>query len=449
MIAPYLLSHGMFMDGLIYATVSNNLANGQGSYWDLFFSETFQHHFREHPPLAFWIQSWFYQLFGDSYLVEKIYSAVTSIFTGYLIVVFWKRLTTSIKSAWLPILIWISIPIITQAARNNLLENTMTIFICLAFLFIQNQWRKEKLIWLIPAGVMLFLAFMTKDPVALFLWSAPFLYLLISLKKDYFLFIKASVVLVLSTTIPFLILMSMNQAAYDYFLTYFNHQVIGSIENVQTVSSRFWIVLKLLKELITPLLIISLIFLLTRKQKVNEQIDRKSTLLFILIGLSGVLPIIISLKQSGFYFIGSLPFFAIGLALLIKPKVEWLYDKLNIASIGYKSLTVTVGLALIFGTYSAVKNNGKFGRDEEKLSDINAIAEQVNSKTIITATRELADDWASIGYFYRYHQISLKIGYLGESKFIIQPSSSKPILNSEYEKIDLNLKMFNFYQKTE
>ena len=82
MIAPYLLSHGMFMDGMIYATVSNNLANDYGSYWDLSFSDTILHQFREHPPLAFWIQSWWYRLFGDSYIIEKVYSACTYLITG-------------------------------------------------------------------------------------------------------------------------------------------------------------------------------------------------------------------------------------------------------------------------------------------------------------------------------------------------------------------------------
>ena len=128
MIAPYLLSHGMFMDGIMYATVSNNLANGLGSMSDLAFSETIELHFREHPPLAFWIQSMFYKIFGDSFIIEKLYSALTYLTTGLILRKIWIKVTHQKELAWLPLLFWVSIPIITQAARNNLLENTMMIF---------------------------------------------------------------------------------------------------------------------------------------------------------------------------------------------------------------------------------------------------------------------------------------------------------------------------------
>jgi hypothetical protein len=38
--SPSLLSEGMFMDGLIYANISANLAKGLGSFWSPHFSET-------------------------------------------------------------------------------------------------------------------------------------------------------------------------------------------------------------------------------------------------------------------------------------------------------------------------------------------------------------------------------------------------------------------------
>ena len=48
-----IFSNGMFLDGLIYSTVSKNLADGIGTFWNPHFSSTFLPDFHEHPPLAF------------------------------------------------------------------------------------------------------------------------------------------------------------------------------------------------------------------------------------------------------------------------------------------------------------------------------------------------------------------------------------------------------------
>ena len=43
LILPMSIQDGMFLDGLVYATVSHNLANGLGSFWHPNFSATFFH----------------------------------------------------------------------------------------------------------------------------------------------------------------------------------------------------------------------------------------------------------------------------------------------------------------------------------------------------------------------------------------------------------------------
>ena len=89
-ISPGLLSEGMFMDGIVYSTISKNLASGIGSFWNPHFTSTCFPVFHDHPPLAFWIQSVFYKLFGESLLIEKFYSLFTYIIVGYNILRIWK-----------------------------------------------------------------------------------------------------------------------------------------------------------------------------------------------------------------------------------------------------------------------------------------------------------------------------------------------------------------------
>ena len=84
-LSPKLFNKEMFMDGLIYAAISNNLSENIGSFWDLHFSTTLFNHFYEHPPLAIGLESLFFNYFGHSYLVEKFYSLATFFISGYII----------------------------------------------------------------------------------------------------------------------------------------------------------------------------------------------------------------------------------------------------------------------------------------------------------------------------------------------------------------------------
>jgi hypothetical protein len=80
-----LFSNGMFLDGLVYSTISINLANGLGSFWNPHFTATLMPDFHEHPPLAFGIQYIFYKLLGESRFIEKLYSLLTVVIVGFII----------------------------------------------------------------------------------------------------------------------------------------------------------------------------------------------------------------------------------------------------------------------------------------------------------------------------------------------------------------------------
>ncbi|MEO1627822.1 MAG: hypothetical protein AAFV25_21920, partial [Bacteroidota bacterium] len=55
--ASELLEQSMFVDGLWYAAISRNLAQGQGSFWHPHFSALIFSEFHEHPPLVFGLQA--------------------------------------------------------------------------------------------------------------------------------------------------------------------------------------------------------------------------------------------------------------------------------------------------------------------------------------------------------------------------------------------------------
>ena len=89
---PKLLSEGVFFDGLLYASISRNFAEGFGDYWSSRFSDTFFFYtFAEHPPLQIWLGSFAFRLFGDDIHVEKAYSLATFVATSAAMLLIWRR----------------------------------------------------------------------------------------------------------------------------------------------------------------------------------------------------------------------------------------------------------------------------------------------------------------------------------------------------------------------
>ena len=448
MIAPYLLSHGMFMDGIMYATVSNNLANGIGSMSDLLFTDTSIAHFREHPPLAFWIQSLFYKVFGDSFIIEKLYSALTYVITGLIIRKIWIRLTGQKSLAWLPLLFWISIPIITQAARNNLLENTLMIFTTTALYFLIKDKSKPTLLSLAIAGFAIYLGFMTKGFVALFIWSFPFWSYIIRYNNSFVDGSKHTFLLIAFTLIPFTIVSLIYPESYEYLKAYFDIQVSNSLQHVQTVDSRFWIIKKLFKELITPGILIFLILLFSRFSGYtrSEKQDHKMAWLLLMVGLSGVFPIMISLKQNGFYSIPAFAILSISFALFLKDKMLWLYHKINSEHIGFKVYKYITVLGIFVGLIITISNYDKNGRDADKLDDIEKIAAVVDDHFYLDGSFQIPKDWTVAAYFYRYHKINIVPTERPENKYYLSLGVLKDDLVG-YTPIDLNLSYFKLYEQ--
>ena len=86
-----LFREGMFIDGVFYAILSRNLSFGLGSFWEPFFTPTYEPIFHAHPPLFFWLQSALFDLFGDHYWVERLFSLGTALLSGGLIHLLWQK----------------------------------------------------------------------------------------------------------------------------------------------------------------------------------------------------------------------------------------------------------------------------------------------------------------------------------------------------------------------
>ena len=136
LLLPVMVKEGMFLDGVLYASVSRNLAIGVGSFWFPEFDKLGKAglaSFHEHPPLYFAMQSVFFRVFGDGYFVEKLFSLMAAVITGLGIILFWKRINKKrpeyLSYSWIPVLLWIIIPIVFYSYQHNLIEGTMSFFV--------------------------------------------------------------------------------------------------------------------------------------------------------------------------------------------------------------------------------------------------------------------------------------------------------------------------------
>ena len=444
-----LLSNGMFLDGLIYSTVSKNLANGIGTFWNPHFTATCLSDFHEHPPLAFGIQSILFTILGESRFIDKLYSILTVVVVGYIILKIWA--TLGYKYGWFPLFLWLITPTVFWASYNNLLENTLTIFTSLSILFYLKNQERKNYFFIVLSGFMLALGFLTKGFVAFFPWTFPFLLWLFFKQKSFGKMAVDSIGILIFTLTPLLLLILLFPDARLSLHKYIDNQVISSLKNAVTVDSRFDIIKRLFSELIPAagLCILFLVWGRIRKFSVIfEKENSNKAMVFILLGLTGVLPIMISLKQSGFYILPAYPFFAIGAGILLHPLVDSLFIKMNYTSKGFLFFK-WIGYGLFFsGIILSLYFSDHFSRDRDKIKDTYLIIPEIPNGSVININPDMFGDWSLHGYFGRFKNISLDPNLNNNREFLlIKNENYSDTLDRNYKLVKLNTIDYKLFKK--
>src|SRR5690606_23111432 len=129
-ILPFLVQHGMFMDGTQYAIVSRNLAAGEGTFWFPSLSPSWYRAgntaFMEQPPLFYFLESLVFRITGDTIFAERIFCAVCLLITVILVRANWRILNSAELQQkmfwWLPASLFLTTPTIFWCYRNNMVE---------------------------------------------------------------------------------------------------------------------------------------------------------------------------------------------------------------------------------------------------------------------------------------------------------------------------------------
>jgi 4-amino-4-deoxy-L-arabinose transferase-like glycosyltransferase len=305
LVISQLIQDGMFVDGLLYVSVSKNLADGLGTFWNPHVSKTFFSSFHEQPPLYFKLLAFFYIIFGDSIYVERFFSFICLSSTAFYIHKLWKKIVITnnltANNSWLPILLWISVPVCFWAYTNNVEETLMSLFVLAAVyhIYLALFLNKKVFIHLFIAGLFIFLSSLTKGIQGIFpvisVVAYYFIYKNISLRKT----ICYSLILIGIPLIIYGTLILLNKDVVTSFETYYKMRFVKTFNNVHdTTQNHFEILIRLFTELL-PTIIISLFIFFAAKNNVKNNIvpktNHKLICWFLLIGLSGSLPLMITL----------------------------------------------------------------------------------------------------------------------------------------------------------
>lgn len=401
-VGPGLFSQGMFSDGLCYAGLAHNMANGIGSFWAPKFTETHDSLFFGHPPLALGLQALLFKLFGSSYLIERFYCLIMALTSGYLLFQIWSYFASKRSLFWLPMLFFTSISTITWGYSNNMLEITMLVFLLLGFLFYLKS--VQSFSWIILSGICIALGVLSKGVFSLFIWGVPGFYFLITRKETFKIAFIKTLVLIVFTLGPILLIYYYNPEAKHLLDAHIDGQLFNSVQNVTTVESRFKIVQYFFNDFVFVLLeataIIGL-FLWITKSKINISQERfRNGVFLIIVGISGIAPIMISLKQRPFYMFSAMPFLALGIGLFLEPMAITLLTKVSSAM--RKTIKVLSTFAFILGIGLSIYFSTQFTRDANKIHDIKTVLEHTGEFPQIRITQTLYPDWSLRAYLVRY-----------------------------------------------
>jgi hypothetical protein len=181
-----------------------------------------------------------------------------------------------------------------------------------------------------------------------------------------------------------------------------------------------------------------------KREPVRNPGPRQTGFFFLLIGAAASLPLMITLKQHNYYLVPSIPYFVIGLCLLIPE-----YENRDLPDFRKQAPwlrwvgAAAVVLVAAYTVFSIKQKNS----DPDLLADVKRITSEVPAGTHISVPDELCSDWRLIAYLSREANISLdprtpQRYYLAEKKTAVPDSIAKL-----YRPVERELSLYQMYRR--
>ncbi len=437
MFLPRLVPQGLFGDGLLYASMARNLAEGKGSMWAPWFSSGYWLDFAsgapyfENPPLMIWLQAGFFRILGDHWWVEKLYSLLLLLLNARLIVGVWeiplRGTVLQNRFGWFPLLLWYFITPVLWGNPNNLMDNNLLTFCLLALLVsLEGLFSGRGIpLKLALAGSFVFLGIMTKGPVALYPAAAPFLFAVIfgraegsrraylrqlckgALQSGWMALVAAGLFALLLMLVP---------ESRHYFENYWERRLgvvlSGTREDAEfTGWARLYIFIILVKEQAGLIALFLLLLFISRKKGIDGshfRNERKTGLFFLLTGFAATLPIMLSARQNGIYVIPGMPMFALAAGYYHLPLLHSRLADPGEKTIRFLENLYKVSVAGMFVLAAFVFFLfGRPGREKELLYDLPYLRQAIPKGEKVAVCERLMENQQAHTYFQRFHHLEL------------------------------------------
>ena len=434
------LTLGKNADGVEYAAVARNMAEGQGTLWSPYLDDTRYPRWYENPPLVLWMQSLFFRLFGDGPYFEGIYGFFIGIVNLLLTALFWQQVRRDFQwtyaGGWWPMLLLISIPSFTYYMQTNRLAIT---FMSLALLAALAAYRSivgshSARMHALLCGVLIYLGFIAKGPVALFPLALPALaWIVFRVKFSRMLFSTA--VALVSFSVLFLATLYCFPQSRTFWNWFWLTQITASWTDLRASQGSYWYyALRLIRELPVPLLVICMLMLVTRIHPRHFEINRPACFM-LLLTLACSLPFFFSRRQNLRYLLQSYPFFSMALAFIANPvalKIEEILDqkrKFRLAVVMAVLVFVCISFAAMLYRKGHVIRRERFYRDFY-LADIQLPA---RSWVSLCSAEGLEGDWTFVVDMQRFYKVSMTTD-MGHDYLVINKNSNCQVPDG-YQKV--------------
>jgi 4-amino-4-deoxy-L-arabinose transferase-like glycosyltransferase len=405
---PRLAQRGMFVDGVTYASIARNLAEGRGTFWTPFYTATLYPQFHQHPALGLWLQSLWFRALGDHLIVERAYSFTAAAITALLIAAIWRMIASESGGRhydWLPVAFWILVPVVSWSIVGNMLETTVSLFTTAAVLAVVASGRAgtalASMTWSVLSGLCVVAAVGTKGPVGLFPLAAPLLSSSIRGGN------RIRTVLVPQWAMTFLaaaLVWSFDESRASV-LAYLSAQLLPAVGSRRELTPDSFLIAKMLVQGVwLPMSILAAIMIAAARgvAPVPRHL-RAQAISFLLLGLAGTLPILISTKQMGHYLVPAVPLHALAAACLVYPTVAPVAEAFSRTR--RQTLNI-VGLAIVAGTIAA-SFVPALERDGKRLANLSTMASSIPRSAVVGICEGSSDDWGLHAWFERLFLVSL------------------------------------------
>jgi hypothetical protein len=219
-------------------------------------------------------------------------------------------------------------------------------------------------------------------------------------------------IIILFLIIFILALFLMPESAESLSDCLFN-KAMHRLNEVPTEDIRFNASYRLFAELLPHLLFVGVTIQIAILKKIEMKSSEyfKATLLFLFIGLVSSVPLMPILVQKGFSFVPSLPYFAIGLLVLIGPVIYTQMERL-VEDIRRFRITLWGTILLLAAVVTfPMTQIGKANRNKELFHDVYVSLNVLKPRTVVSISKDIWNNWSLQCFLARSYGHKYDSGY--------------------------------------